>query len=88
MKFCTKLINYKRRHESAIAPKTCKATKFHRVCSEQFQYGKKMYMNNVPTIFLKTLTPKPVMNRTSRNRLGSVPKNNEVESIIASPTTY
>ena len=45
-------------------------------------------MNNVPTIFLKTLTPKPVMNRTSRNRLGSVPKTNEGESIIAAPTTY
>ena len=38
-----------------ISRKGFKPTSGHRVCSEHFEGGKKMYMNNIPTIFpLKT----------------------------------
>lgn len=42
-----------------------------------------MYLNNVP----KTSKPQEVMKRTSRNSLGTVPRNNEVVSIISSSAT-
>ncbi len=54
-----------------VCRKNFKPTTGHRVCSKHFPGGKKMYMNNVPTITPKTEKVKPVIPRPttkSRNR--------------------
>ena len=47
------------------------SSKYHRVCSDYFQGGEKMYMN------ISTIVPKKVK---TQNSLGIIPKINDVQS--------
>lgn len=54
-----------------ISRKNFNSIKYHRVCSDYFQGGEKMYMN------ISTIVPKKVK---TQNSLGIIPKINDVQS--------
>ena len=45
-------------------------TATHRICSAYFADGKKKYMNNIPTIFPKTIKPSETAARITLNSSG------------------
>lgn len=55
-----------------ISRKNFNSIKYHRVCSDYFQGGEKMYTNNISTIVPKKLK--------TQNSLGIIPKSNDVQS--------
>ena len=55
-----------------ISRKNFNSIKYHRVCSDYFQGGEKIFTNNTSTIVPKKLK--------AQNSLGIIPKSNDVQS--------